>query len=55
MNRHEIRHGFSQQFAAMVGGKFVVIVATILFWSMLLALLSCPAWLPGLIEHSVIR
>ncbi len=55
MNRHEIRHSFSQQSNSMAGGKFVVILATILFWSMLLALLSCPAWLPGLIEHSVGR
>ncbi len=55
MNHNETRHIFSQQFAALVGGKLVVILATILFWSMLLALLSCPAWLPGLIEHSVGR
>ncbi len=53
MNRHEIRHMFSQQFATLVGGKLIVILATILFWAMLLALLSCPAWLPGLIEQTV--
>jgi hypothetical protein len=55
MNRHEIRHTFSPQSAVPSGGKLIVALATIIFWTMLLALLSCPAWLPGLIEHTVGR
>ena len=53
MNRHEIRHLFSPQFAALVGSKLVVILGTLFFWLVIFALLSCPAWLPGLVEHSI--
>lgn len=55
MNRHEIRHLFSPQFAALLGGKVFIILATILFWAFIFALLSCPAWLPGLIDHTIAR
>ncbi|HEY3344695.1 MAG TPA: hypothetical protein VGJ97_07195 [Anaerolineaceae bacterium] len=55
MNRHEIRHLFSPHFATLLGGKVFIILATILFWAAIFALLSCPAWLPGLIDHSIIR
>ncbi len=55
MNRHEIRHLFSPQFATRVGSKLVVVLGTIFFWLIMFALLSTPAWLPGLIERSVGR
>ena len=53
MNRNEVRHAFSQESTGPIGGKLVVVLATVIFWLLMFALLSCPAWLPGLIEQSI--
>lgn len=55
MNRNDARNFFSHSSASLIGGKLVVIIATGIFWLIILGLLSCPAWLPGLVEHSVTR
>ncbi len=53
MNHNDARNLFSHPSASLIGEKLVVFIATGIFWLIILALLSCPAWLPGLVEHSI--
>ncbi|HEX9012335.1 MAG TPA: hypothetical protein VF813_02420 [Anaerolineaceae bacterium] len=52
MNHHEIRHLFSPHTAAFLGGKLIVVLVTIFFWVVMFALVSCPVWLPGLVDRA---
>jgi hypothetical protein len=31
------------------------LLATVVFWAFMLSLVTCPAWLPGVVEHFIKR
>lgn len=39
--------------AIQVRSGIGTILAIVIFWAIMLALISCPAWLPGLIESLI--
>ena len=53
MNHNDARNIFTHQSSNPLSGKLVVILATGIFWLIILAILSCPAWLPGVVERSI--
>jgi len=53
MNQNEIGSDTFSRTATVVGSKLAVLVATMAFWLILIALISSPAWLPMLVETLV--
>lgn len=50
MNQNRIGSDTFFRTVSVVGGRLAVLVATMAFWLVLIALISSPAWLPVIVE-----
>lgn len=55
MNRDEIRLNAFGRSTVSVGGQVLNALASLLFWLVLFALITCPVWLPWLVEAGFSR
>ncbi len=53
MNHREIRIEDFFRTVSFVGSKMAFLAATLVFWLLLFALISSPAWLPGLVDQFI--
>ncbi len=50
MNQNQVGPETFIQTITGLGSKFAILVGTIIFWLMLIALISSPAWIPMVVE-----